>query len=103
MNQLKVALHEDASKLFRNKSNILKIENLLSHSPDTFLKERPAIVIYYKAKPLGLYEKFCNFGGMGLTKVESYILAKIIELEYKVLVSNIAFEISHYIFPAHPA
>ena len=84
MTQLKQALLDDASQLFRNKSDILKVENLLNHTPESFLRERPVIIVYYKAKPLGLYEKFCNFGGLGLTKVESYSLAKIIELEYKV-------------------
>ena len=84
MTRLSKALRDDCIKLNSQKSDILSLDGLLAHSPLNFLRERPLIVIYYKAKPLGLYDKFCNYGGIGLSKCESYTLAKIIELEYKV-------------------
>lgn len=91
MSQLRMAMRDDASQLFRNKSEILKVENLLNHCPLTFLRERPEIIVYYKAKPLGLYDKFCNYGGLTLTKIESYSLAKVIEIEYKVITDYTIF------------
>ena len=84
MTRLSKAIRDDCTKLVSRKCDILTLDNLLNHSPLAFLNERPAIVVYYKAKPLGLYDKFCNYGGIGLSKCESYTLAKIIELEYKV-------------------
>ena len=84
MTRLSKALTEHCNLLLSQKSANLKFESLLKHSPLSFLNERPEIIIYYKAKPLGLYDKFCNYGGIGLSKNESYSLAKIIEMEYKV-------------------
>jgi hypothetical protein len=85
MTQLSKAMRDDCKQLFRRKSDILDLGDLLNHSPLAFLRERPVIVIYYKAKPLDLYDRFCNYGGIGLSKVESYMLAKIVEMEYKVM------------------
>ena len=98
MTRLSKALRDDCTQLFSQKTEILTLDSLLAHSPTAFLKERPQIVIYYKAKPLGLYDKFCNYGGIGLSKCESYTLAKIIELEYKVWNKIYDYEITKNIF-----
>ena len=98
MTRLSKALRDDCTQLFSQKSDILTLESLLAHSPLAFLRERPQIVIYYKAKPLGLYDKFCNYGGIGLSKCESYTLAKIIELEYKVYNKIYEYDITKMFF-----
>ena len=64
MTRLSKAIWDDCTKLFSRKCDILTLDNLLDHSPISFLNERPSIVVYHKAKPLGLYDKFCNYGGI---------------------------------------
>lgn len=92
--RLTKAIKDDAHNLYKQKAEITKVENLIEHSPLKFLRERPDIVIYSKLKPLGLYEAFCEYAGQSLTKVQSYTLSKVIELEYKLVVPRIMLPLS---------
>ena len=92
--RLHKATFEDASALFKRKVSIIQIENLIKHSPDHFLKERPDIVVYNKLKHLDLYEKFCGYAGQSLTKIQSYTVSKSIEMEYKLIIPSIMLPLS---------
>ena len=84
----------DAETLLRNKLNILDIENLVKHTPRQFVKDRPLIVIYSLLKPMGLFEHFCEVGGKKITDNQYYLIAKIIELKYKVIFPTIMLPLS---------
>ena len=83
--QLEFEMKADAKKLYENQSEITKIENLISHEPETFLKCRPLILIYSILKPLSLFEDFCELSGKKLTKIQAYSISKMIEIRYKIL------------------
>ena len=46
--RLAKAVKDDAQNLYKQKSEIIKVENLIEHSPLQFLRGRPEIVIYSK-------------------------------------------------------
>ena len=92
--RLSLEMNSDATMLLHKKSEIVKVENLIKHTPRKFLEERPNVVIYSVLKPLGLYEHFCETGGRKLSDIQCYILAKIIELQYKLIVPNIMLPLS---------
>ena len=92
--RLRKATLDDAYQIYRNKSEIIKVTNLLNHTPDIFLSERPDIVVYNKLKHLALYDHFSGYAGQRLTKTQSYTVAKLIELEYKLIVPQIMMPLS---------
>ena len=92
--RLRKATVDDAYSLYRDKAHFLKLTNLLNHTPEIFLKNRPDIVVYNKVKHLSLYDKFCGYAGQSLTKTESYTIAKLIELEYKLVVPQLMLPLS---------
>ena len=53
----------DVKELYKNE--ITKIENIIFHSPENFLKERPRILLYSISKPLGI------------SKIEFFIIVSI--------------------------
>ena len=83
--RLEVEMKEDVKNLFQNQQETTKIENLISHEPHIFLKERPLILVYSILKPMGLFENFCELSGKKLTKIQSYSICKMIEIRYKIL------------------
>ena len=92
--RLRKATLDDAYSIYRNKSDILKVTNLLNHTPEKFLSDRPDIVMYNKLKHLSLYDQFSGYAGQSLTKAQSYTIAKLIELEYKLIVPQIMMPLS---------
>jgi ribosomal protein S26 len=92
--ELKSEMGKDASALFHKKSDLVKVENLIQHTPRKFLKRRPIIAIYSVLKPLGLFEHFCETGGKKLSDNQCYIIAKILELKYKLIYPTIMLPLS---------
>ena len=92
--QLNCEITKDASALFRQKSDLVKLESLIHHTPRKFIKRRPIIVIYSVLKPLELFEHFCEVGGKKLSDNQCYIVAKIIELKYKLIYPTIMLPLS---------
>ena len=52
--QLAHEMRNDAASLLHLKSDLVKVESLIEHTPVTFLKARPLIVVYSILKPMGL-------------------------------------------------
>jgi len=92
--QLTQAMEQDSLSLLHNKQDLVDIDTLVQHTPIQFLKERPLIVVYSIAKPLGLFEHFMEYGDKSLTKPQSYSICKIIEIKYKMLNPRIMLPLS---------
>ena len=58
------------------------------------MSEHQDIVMYNKLKHLSLYDQFSGYAGQSLTKAQSYTIAKLIELEYKLIVPQIMMPLS---------
>ena len=86
--QLSKEISSDVAYLLQNKYDILKIENLIRHTPYNFVNQRPLILVYSILKPLGLFDNFCEIGEK-LTTNQYYMLAKLIEIRYKMISPNI--------------
>ena len=91
---LSTAMQDDALSLLHNKTSLIDIENLITHSPRKFLRQRPLIVVYSFTKPLGLFENFTGVGGKDLSLTQCYSLAKVIELQYRLIHPTIMLPLS---------
>ena len=92
--QLSQAMQQDSLSLLHDKQGLVDTDTLVQHTPIQFLKDRPLIVVYSIAKPLGLFEHFMEYGDKTLTKTQSYSICKIIEIKYKMLNPRIMLPIS---------
>ena len=92
--QLSSAMRKDALQLLHNKQQLVDTNSLVQHTPMQFLQDRPLIVIYSIAKPLGLFENFMRDGGKSLSKSQAYAMCKVIEIKYKMLHPKILLPLS---------
>ena len=56
--RLEVEMKADVKQLFKTQSDTAKIDNLISHTPETFLYDRPRILLYSILKPLGICQNY---------------------------------------------
>ena len=92
--QLSIAMKKDALQLLHRKQQLVLTNSLVQHTPMQFLLDRPLIVVYNIAKPLGLFENFMGDGGKSLTKSQAYAMCKVIEIKYKMLHPTIMLPLS---------
>ena len=92
--KLSVEILSDVNSLLQNKKEIISINNLIQHTPRDFVKLIPLILVYSILKPLGLFEHFCEIAEKKLTTNQYYMIAKLIEIEYKIISPNIMLPLS---------